>query len=191
MHSHTSLPLEGSWGLGSNTVRHESRWKWKSLKEWKSYRQKVTGCWFLHCTLYLWLRAAVWKNPSSGPVDLEIESSAGSAQLSALLPSTHYTRHARAIISLQRESCVSDGYFLSYFLKQHTSEPPGCTPNFNTSYALWPKILEGRWWQNLDILDLISKAMTNFTLRNCLYSELVCLFWSCRFSIQVIIMTCM
>lgn len=105
--------------LGSNTVRHESRWKWKSWREWKSYRQKVTGCWFLHCTPYLWLRAAMWKNPSSGPVDLEIESSAGLAWLSALLPSTHYTRHARAMISLQRESYVSDSDFLSFFLKQH------------------------------------------------------------------------
>lgn len=106
-------------GLGRKTVRHEPRWKWKSLREWKSYRQKVTSWWFLHCTLYLWLRAAVWKNPSSGPVDLEIESSAGSARLSALLPSTYHTRHAKTMISFQREFCVSDNNFLSFFLKQH------------------------------------------------------------------------
>lgn len=131
------------FGHGSNTVRHESRWKWKSLREWKSYRQKVTGCWFLHSTLYLWMRAAVWKNPSSGPVDLEIESPAGSAWLRALLHSTHYTRHARAMISLQRESVVSDSYFHFIFLSSwnntSTSEPPRCTSHLNASYAMWLK----------------------------------------------------
>lgn len=139
-------------GLGSNTVRHELKWKWKSLREWKSYRQKVTGCWFVHCTLYLWLRAAMWKNPSSGPVDLEIESSAGLAWLSALLPSTDYTRHAKAMIFLQRESCVSDSYFLSLCLKQH----------FHLS-MIWSSLMPSK------LLCLVCDASLDFISQLCQY----------------------
>lgn len=70
--------------------------------------------WFLpHPTglLYLWLRAAIWKNPSSGPIGLEIEYSSGSAQHRPHWPRAHTPPGTTSCDS--REPRVSDGYFLS------------------------------------------------------------------------------